>query len=139
SNSKRDSCAKRHYEELMDSGEAGASNRRESERTDVSWDVDCETEDTFLYASIRNVSALGIFVQTLEPLEVGTLVTLRFSPPGTDGSFALKGAVQWINPVRVIGNRNPGMGILFVDITLEDRERLVDAVRTIAYVHDRSN
>ena len=42
----------------MDSGEAGASNRRESERIDVSWDVDCETEDTFLYASIRNVSAL---------------------------------------------------------------------------------
>jgi hypothetical protein len=31
------------------------------------------------------------------------------------------------------------MGILFVDITLEDRERLVQAVRTIAYVHDRSN
>ncbi|MEO8180154.1 MAG: PilZ domain-containing protein [Deltaproteobacteria bacterium] len=123
----------------MDSGESGASNRREFQRIDVSWDVDCETEDTFLYASIRNVSALGIFVQTLEPLEVGTLVTLRFSPPGSDGSFALKGAVQWINPVRVLGNRNPGMGILFVDITLEDRERLVDAVRTIAYVHDRSN
>jgi type IV pilus assembly protein PilZ len=123
----------------MDSGEAGASNRRESERIDVSWDVDCETEDTFLYASIRNVSALGIFVQTLEPLEVGTLVTLRFSPPGSDDAFALKGAVQWINPVRVLDNRNPGMGILFVDITAEDRERLVHAVRTIAYVHDRSN
>ena len=55
----------------MDSGEAGASNRRESERIDVSWDVDCETEDTFLYASIRNVSALGIFVQTREPRNSG--------------------------------------------------------------------
>lgn len=123
----------------MDSGDSGASNRRESQRIDVAWDVDCETEDTFLYASIRNVSALGIFVQTLEPLEVGTLVTLRFSAPDSEGAFALKGAVQWINPVRVLGNRNPGMGILFVDITAEDRERLVDAVRTIAYVHDRSN
>jgi type IV pilus assembly protein PilZ len=123
----------------MDSGDSGA-NRREFQRIDVAWDVDCETEDTFLYASIRNVSALGIFVQTLEPLEVGTLITLRFSPPGSEGAaFALKGAVQWINPVRVLGNRNPGMGILFVDITAEDRERLVDAVRTIAYVHDRSN
>ncbi|MEY4544962.1 MAG: hypothetical protein RL685_1157 [Pseudomonadota bacterium] len=123
----------------MDSGDAGASNRRESERIDVSWDVDCETEDTFLYASIRNVSALGIFVQTREPLEVGTMVTLRFSPPGSEASFMLNGAVQWINPVRMLDNRNPGMGILFVDITLEDRERLVQAVRTIAYVHDRSN
>jgi type IV pilus assembly protein PilZ len=31
------------------------------------------------------------------------------------------------------------MGILFVDITPEDRERLVATVRTIAYVRDPSN
>src|SRR5215831_13783237 len=120
----------------MDSGETGASNRRESERVDVSWGVDCETEDTFLYASIRNVSELGIFVQTLTPLEVGTHVLLRFSPPGSSAAFALLGSVQWINPVRMLDNKNPGMGILFVDITLEDRERLVHAVRTIAYLRD---
>ena len=124
----------------MDSGEASASNRRLSDRIDVSWDVDCETEDTFLYASIRNVSELGIFVLTREPLEVGTELMLRFSPPGSGVPFDLKGAVQWINPVRVLSdNRNPGMGILFVDITQEDRERLVETVRTIAYVRDPSN
>jgi type IV pilus assembly protein PilZ len=124
----------------MDSGEASAANRRLSDRIDVSWEVDCETEDTFLYASIRNVSELGIFVLTREPLEVGTEVMLRFSPPGADAPFDLKGAVQWINPVRALSdNRNPGMGILFVDITPEDRERLVEAVRTIAYVRDTSN
>lgn len=123
----------------MDSGETGASNRRESERIDVSWDVDCETEDTFLYASIRNVSELGIFVQTLSPLEVGTHVLLRFSPPGSSTSFALVGSVQWINPVRMLDNKNPGMGILFVDITMEDRERLVHAVHTIAYLRDLQN
>ena len=124
----------------MDSGEASASNRRLSDRIDVSWEVDCETEDTFLYASIRNVSELGIFVLTREPLEVGTEVMLRFSPPGSGAPFDLKGAVQWINPVRVLSdNRNPGMGILFVDITPEDRERLVETVRTIAYVRDPSN
>jgi uncharacterized protein (TIGR02266 family) len=124
----------------MDSEEASASNRRLSDRIDVSWDVDCETEATFLYASIRNVSMLGIFVLTREPLEVGTAVVLRFSPPGAGLPFSLKGTVQWINPVRVLSeNRNPGMGILFVDITTEDRERLVQAVRTIAYVRDPSN
>ena len=124
----------------MDSGEASAANRRLSDRIDVSWEVDCETEDTFLYASIRNVSELGIFVLTREPLEVGTEVMLRFSPPGANAPFDLKGAVQWINPVRALSdNRNPGMGILFVDITPDDRERLVEAVRTIAYVRDPSN
>ena len=124
----------------MDSGEASASNRRQHDRIDVSWDVDCETEDTFLYASIKNVSELGIFVLTREPLEVGTRVMLRFSPPGSEAPFDLQGTVQWVNPVRVLSeNRNPGMGILFVDITAEERERLVEMVRTIAYVRDPSN
>jgi len=124
----------------MDSGETRADNRRQHDRIDVAWDVDCETEDTFLYASITNVSELGIFVRTREPLEVGTKLMLRFEPPGAEASFALEGTVQWVNPVRVLSdNRNPGMGILFVGITPEDRERLVAAVRTIAYVRDPSN
>jgi type IV pilus assembly protein PilZ len=124
----------------MDSGEASASNRRQHDRIDVSWDVDCETEDTFLYASIKNVSELGIFVLTREPLDIGTRVMLRFSPPGSDAPFDLQGTVQWVNPVRVLSeNRNPGMGILFVDLTPDERERLVAMVRTIAYVRDPSN
>ena len=124
----------------MDSGEASASNRRQHDRLDVSWDVDCETDDTFLYASIKNVSELGIFVLTREPLDIGTRVMPRFSPPNTETPFDLQGTVQWVNPVRVLSeNRNPGMGILFVDITPDDRERLVAMVRTIAYVRDPSN
>jgi type IV pilus assembly protein PilZ len=87
------------------------------------------------------VSELGIFVMTREPLEVGTQLMLRFSPAGEPAAaFDLKGTVQWVNPVRVLSdNRNPGMGILFVDITPDDRERLVALVRTIAYVRDPSN
>ena len=42
--------------------------RRSAERIDVTWSVDCETDDTFLYASIANISELGIFVMTREPL-----------------------------------------------------------------------
>ncbi|MBI4706055.1 MAG: hypothetical protein HY744_33595, partial [Deltaproteobacteria bacterium] len=38
-------------------------DRRAAPRFAVEWSVDCETEDTFLYAAITNVSALGIFVQ----------------------------------------------------------------------------
>lgn len=126
--------------QVVDSEEPRGQHRRHSDRVSVSWDVDCETEDTFLYASIRNVSALGIFVLTRNPLDVGTELTLRFSPPGTTTPFALCGTVQWINPVRVLSeNRNPGMGVLFVDITREDRQRLVEAIRTIAYLRDQTN
>jgi type IV pilus assembly protein PilZ len=123
----------------QDSGRARSpshSERRTAERIDVTWSVDCETEATFLYASITNISELGIFVATREPLEIGTRLTLRFAPPGHK-PFVLQGMVQWVNPVRVLAeNKNPGMGVRFVEITMEDRERLVEAIRTIAYVQD---
>lgn len=116
-----------------------AENRR-ADRFAVQWSVDCETEDTFLYASIRNISALGIFVATREPLGIGTRVTLRFASAGLAQTFVLAGVVQWINPVRLLSeNRNPGMGVCFVDLSPEDRERLVDAIHTIAYVRDAPN
>jgi type IV pilus assembly protein PilZ len=101
----------------------------------VTWSVDCITDQTFLYASIRNISELGIFVATLDPLPVGTTVTLRFAPPGTSEPFVLPGRVQWVNCVKPLAdNPNPGMGVCFVDLTSDARERLVDAIHTIAYV-----
>ena len=112
----------------------GGVERRISERIDVTWSVDCETDDTFLYASIRNISEMGIFVQTKQPLEVGTMLTLRFAPPDHQ-PFVLRGVVQWVNPVRALSvSPNPGMGIRFIDLTVTDRGRLVEAIRTIAYV-----
>lgn len=116
------------------------SDRRSSDRIEVTWSVDCESNDTFLYASIANISEFGIFVRTQEPLEVGTRLILRFAPPGSDEPFVLYGQVQWVNALRMLAdNPNPGMGILFVDLTSDARERLIEAVRTIAYVRDNTN
>jgi uncharacterized protein (TIGR02266 family) len=110
-------------------------NRRRSNRVEVTWQVDCETEDTFLYAYITNISEMGIFVKTEKPLAVGTELVLRFAPESSEETFVLRGIVQWINPVRPLGeNLNPGMGIRFQSLKPEERERIVEAVRTIAYV-----
>lgn len=111
-----------------------SGDRRSSERIDVTWSVDCETDDTFLYAAITNISEMGIFVRTTDPLPLGTRLLLRFSPPGM-GDFTLSGQVQWVNPVRALGdNPNPGMGVRFLELTSEAREQIVEAIRTIAYV-----
>jgi type IV pilus assembly protein PilZ len=93
-------------------------------------------DDTFLYASIANISAMGIFVRTTEPLPVGMHLVLAFEPPGYE-PFKLEGVVAWVNAVRENGdNPNPGMGIRFVGLSLESRERLVEIIRTIAYVRE---
>lgn len=112
-------------------------DRRSSERIEVTWSVDCETEATFLYASIANISALGIFVRTLYPLAVGTRLTLSFAAPKQPEPFHLRGVVQWVNQVRPLAdNPNPGMGVAFSELTAEDRERIVEAIHTIAYVRE---
>jgi type IV pilus assembly protein PilZ len=116
--------------------EGDASERRSFDRYDVEWAVDCVASDTFLYASITNISEMGIFVRTIEPLKVGTRLRLAFSPPGVK-AFKLEGAVAWVNPLRANGdNPNPGMGIRFIDLTPADRERLVEVIRSIAYLRD---
>jgi type IV pilus assembly protein PilZ len=67
---------------------------------------------------------------------VGTRLRLTFAPPGTE-SFKLEGVVAWVNALRDDGdNLNPGMGIKFVDLKLDQRERLVEVIRTIAYLRD---
>jgi type IV pilus assembly protein PilZ len=114
--------------------------RRRSGRFDVTWQVDCETEDTFLYAYITNISEMGIFVKTDKLLPVGSHLVLRFAPPSSRETFVLSGIVQWLNPLRPLGdNPNPGMGIRFQALKPDDRERLVQAVRTIAYVRQSEN
>jgi type IV pilus assembly protein PilZ len=110
--------------------------RRSHDRVDVEWAVDCVADDTFLYASITNISAMGIFVKTTDPLSVGTGLVLSFAPPGYE-PFKLQGEVAWINALRPNGdNPNPGMGLRFVNLQPDDRERLVEVIRTIAYVRD---
>ncbi len=117
-------------------GNDDRGEKRAALRVDVEWPVDCETEDTFLFAAIRNVSQLGIFVCTEEPLEVGTVISLKFSPPDSE-VFLMKGRVQWVNKVRPFDeNPNPGMGVMFIDLKPEERESLVELIRTIAYLRD---
>ena len=116
-----------------------SAERRIFDRYDVEWTVDCVATDTFLYASITNISEMGIFVRTTEPLKLNTKMRLTFAPPGAQPSeaFELEGCVAWVNCVRENGdNPNPGMGIRFVGLKPEERERLVDVIRTIAYLRE---
>jgi type IV pilus assembly protein PilZ len=118
-------------------GVEDSAERRVFDRYDVEWSVDCVATDTFLYASITNISEMGIFVRTTEPLKLNTKLRLTFAPPGGQQSFQLEGCVAWVNCVRENGdNPNPGMGIRFVNLQLDERERLVEVIRTIAYLRD---
>ena len=112
----------------------GEDDRRRRERFEVRLCVDYGCGDHFLFAYIENISEMGIFIRSTTPESVGTELTLRFEDEEL-GAFELQGMVTWVNPVRLSAeNLNPGMGIAFRGLTAELRERLVELVRTIAYL-----
>jgi type IV pilus assembly protein PilZ len=114
--------------------------RRLHERLLVDIEVDYRADETFLFAYITDISAMGIFVQTNTPEPKGTRLNLCFRTPSELGGrlMELEGEVMWINPHRPDDSdgRNPGMGIRFVDLTIEQREEVMRMVRTFAFLDD---
>lgn len=117
----------------------GGIERRQYERFETSISVDYSSGDTFLFSYIQNISEMGIFIRSDNPLPVGTLLELRFAPDG-QVPIELLGEVAWINPYRPFGdNLNPGMGVRFRELSAELRERIVSLVRTVAYLRSEGN
>lgn len=90
------------------------------------------TVDGFITDWAVNISRGGIFINTRKPLAVGTTVRLIISLPDTPFPFDLVGRVTRINEFDNPSNQVPGMGIEFVDVDNEKRERIerfVDRLR----------
>ena len=115
--------------------------RRGQQRHKVRFDVDYRADETFLFARITDISEMGIFVATATPPPIGETVELRFTLPETlrhemgDGPsvLSLKATVQWITngPPNA---ESPGMGLRFLDPDEVTANRIVELVRTIAYL-----
>ncbi len=114
----------------------GGVERRRHERFDTTLSVDWTSDENFLFSYITNISEMGIFIRSDDPPPVGTALRLRFSMEDAE-PLELEGVVAWINPVRPTGeNLNPGMGVRFDALTPDQRERVVELVKTVAYLQD---
>ena len=120
----------------------GNDERRRSPRVLVDLEVDCASEDNYLFAYITDISATGIFVRTTSPEQPGTHLNLRLSsqPAGTLDDehvpLEVEGEVIWVNPYRpgIPDNLHPGMGIRFVNLDSDVRDRLFELIRRFAYL-----
>jgi type IV pilus assembly protein PilZ len=117
------------------------AERRQSQRILIDLEVDYRCEDTFLFAYITDLSALGIFVRTNNPEPAGVHLNLRFTLPGDQKPLELEGEVIWINPFRPgnFDNINPGMGVRFVEMSKEIKSKLMRLVRKIAYLEGQAD
>jgi uncharacterized protein (TIGR02266 family) len=129
-----------YHRRVSQRGRTEVDERRGAPRVLVDLEVDYALEDNFLFAYITDLSATGIFIRTHVPEPAGTQLNLRFSPPAgaepDQRPFELEGEVIWVNPFRpgAPDSTNPGMGVRFTRLDDDDRRRLIELVRRIAYL-----
>ena len=109
--------------------------RRSAPRVLVDLEVDYASEDIYLFAYITDISTTGIFVRTTAPEAPGTHLNLRFSSESAE-TLEAEGEVIWVNPYRpgTPDNLHPGMGIRFLNLDSELRDRLIELIRRFAYL-----
>lgn len=81
------------------------------ERAPVAIEVEYRTAGAFLVAYSSNLSKGGLFLETDQPLPIGTELTLNFAIPGT-GTIEVVGLVVWVRATDQDG-KPAGMGVEF--------------------------
>lgn len=95
---------------------------RKFERVPLGLEVEFRTPGAFLVAYSSNLSKGGMFVETDNPLPMGTEVKLRFSIPG-QGLLEVQGVVAWVQAWKA-GEKSQGMGIRFEHLDAKHGEAI---------------
>lgn len=106
------------------------TEKRQSKRVPLKLKVDYQYAGNFLFEHASDISQHGIFIETREPLKMGTDVTLQFNLPDEARTLDVAGKVVWVNPSG--NSKNPGMGIQFHSLSDLDKETITSLVRRLA-------
>jgi uncharacterized protein (TIGR02266 family) len=87
------------------------------------YDRDANADRVPLYVA-GNVSSGGMFLITQSPFDRGTNLKINFSLPGQEQPVQAVGSVVWSRNERSAPDRQPGMGVQFIEIKKEDVERI---------------
>ncbi len=105
---------------------------RQSDRLQHELLVAYRTVDGFITDWAVNISRGGIFINTRNPLAVGSVVKLIVSLPDAAFPFDLTGRVIRVHPYDPKSGGTSGMGLEFIDVDDEKKARLekfVDRLR----------
>ena len=87
---------------------------RQYPRAPVRLKVEYESQNAFFADYTRNLSRGGVFIQTEQPLALGTDFSFSLAVPERDEPFVLRGRVAWINQPKGPGAPSGGMGVSFL-------------------------
>jgi len=96
--------------------------KRRTPRAPVSIRIDYSTVEQFLWNFAGNINEGGLFLESSNPLDIGTVVQLKFHLPNLDLPIETTGEVVWVGKNREqafgeeAGTEKEGMGIQFKDL-----------------------
>lgn len=111
----------------------GERTERKSQRIEHELLVAYKTVGGFISEWAVNLSKGGLFINTRDPLPIGSMVKLIVNIPGARFPCDLAGRVAWVEAVGNGTNVSPGMGIEFIgvdDVTKASIQEFVEKLRT---------
>ncbi len=99
-------------------------NKRRATRLHHELPVAYRTVGSFLTDWATNISQGGMFINTRNPLAVGTQVKIIIQLPNAEFPFEIIGRVTRVTEYDNHANMVPGMGIEFTDIDAAKRDKI---------------
>lgn len=108
-----------------------SQSNRNDRRVALDLEIDYSDLETFCQDYIRNISKGGVFIETKNPLALGTELKLKFRLPGSSRPIQTAGVVMWIiDPTKEESAGNsPGMGVRFGNLCTEDMDMIDNLVQ----------
>ena len=106
-------------------------NRRRSPRLHHEVTVAYRSAGRFLTDWATDISRGGLFINTRNPLALGTVVKLIIQLPGAEFPIDLSGRVTRVVDLDERGSTPPGMAVEFLDLDAERRARLEELVERL--------
>lgn len=97
------------------------TERRAQPRVPLHIKIRYETADRFFQDYMRNLSVGGIFIETSNPLKVGTRLRVQFCLPKMDREIVTDGVVVRRVELGRMNASSGGMGVQFSDLKPEDK------------------
>jgi uncharacterized protein (TIGR02266 family) len=100
------------------------TNKRKAERLHHEIPVAYRSVGSFLTDWATNISRGGVFINTRNPLPVGTEVKILIQLPGARFPYHLDGRVTRVTEFDNHANMVPGMGIEFTGVEASRRDEI---------------
>ena len=103
---------------------------RQDLRREVAFEVHYRSAQEFRSAYAANISGGGLFIRTQQPPPLNRTLRIRFTLPGVPQQFECQGLVVWANPAPKQSLYPAGMGLKFLDLPREAKQRIEAFVTT---------